>query len=198
MSVLTREYETINGSSTIDFLKAVETANPTATKIHIIADGCGAHTSREVALFLRQPNAVNRDYLKKTYDIELPGNTTVLTKKMKSELALILEKESCFFEEKLILDAENLTAGQLLNSLKKSPPHPKLVMHILPPYSLNLNPIERLWKVMNELSRNNQVFKAFHEFKEKIRALFRETWDTISNDFRTRINDNFQALKPVI
>ena len=191
MSVLTREYETINGSSTVDFLKAIETANPTATKINIIADGGSAHTSNEVALFLRHSNAVNRDYLKKTYDIDLPGSAIVLTRKMKTELASILEKESLLFENKLILDTEKLTAGQLLNSLKAPPPHPKFIVHILPPYSPNLNPIERLWKVMNELSRNNQVFKTFHEFQEKIRTFFRETWDTISDDFRTRINDNF-------
>jgi len=198
MSVLTREYETINGSSTVDFLKAIDTANPTATKIHIIADGGSAHTSHEVALFLRHSNAVNRDYLKTTYDIELCGNTTVLTRKLKMKLASILEKESVLFENKLILDTKKLTAGQLLNSLKAPPPHPKFIMHILPPYSPNLNPIERLWKVMNELSRNNQVFKTFHEFQEKIRTFFRETWVTIADDFRTRINDNFQILKPVI
>lgn len=198
MSVLTREYETINGSSTIDFLQAIEAAHPTATKIHIIADGGGAHTSYDVALFLSQPNAVNRDYLSKTYDIELPGNNVVLTKKLKKKLDAVLKKDALFFKNKVILDVDKLTAGQLLDSLKVPPPHPKLVMHILPPYSPNLNPIERLWKVMNELSRNNQVFKTFNEFKEKIRTFFSDTWDTISDDFRTRINDNFQFLKPVI
>ena len=71
MSVLTREYEAINGSSTIDFLQAIETANPTATKIHIIADGGSAHTSHDVALFLSQPNAVHRDYLIKNYGIKI-------------------------------------------------------------------------------------------------------------------------------
>lgn len=198
MSVLTREYETINGSSTVDFLKAIETANPTATKIHIIADGGSAHTSHEVALFLRHSNAVNRDYLKTTYEINLPGSTTILSKKMKTELVHVLEKESLLFENKLVFEIDKLTAGQLLNSLKSQPPHPKFVMHILPPYSPNLNPIERLWKVMNELSRNNHVFKTFHEFQETIHAFFSEEWDTISDDFRTRINDNFQTLKPVI
>jgi len=198
MSVLTREYETINGSSTIDFLKAIETANPTATKIHLIADGGSAHTSHEVALFLRHSNAVNRDYLKTIYDIELPGNATVLTRKVKMKLASILEKERLLFDDKLILDTKQLTAGQFLNSLKASPPHPKFIMHVLPPYSPNLNPIERLWKVMNEFSRNNQVFKTFHEFQEKIRTFFKETWDTIADGFRTRINDTFQVLKPVI
>ena len=198
MSVLTREYETINGSTAVNFLQAIEAANPTAIKIHIIADGGSAHTSHDVALFLSQPNAVNRDYLRKTYEIELPGNNVVLTKKLKKKLDAVLEGDGVFFENKAILNADKLTAGQLLDSLKAPPPHPKLVMHILPPYSPNLNPIERLWKVMNELSRNNQVFKTFNEFKEKIRTFFSDTWDTIADDFRTRINDNFQSLKPVI
>jgi transposase len=190
MDVIAREYETINGS-------AIEIANPTATKIHMIADGGSAHTSHEVALFLSQPAAVNRDYLRNTYDIELPGNNVVLTGKMKTKLGLILEKESRLFKNKVILNTDKLKAGQLLNSLKMPPPHPKFVMHILPPYSPNLNPIERLWKVMNELSRNNQVFKTFNEFKEKIRKFFCETWSEISDRFRNRINDNFQSLKPV-
>lgn len=197
MSVLTREYETINGNATINFLQAIEAANPTATKIHIIADGGSAHTSHDVALFLSQADAVHRDYLRKTYGIELPGNKTVLTKKLKNKLGSVLEKDGLLFENKLILQTDKLTAGQLLDSLKTPPPHPKLVMHILPPYSPNLNPTERLWKVMNEFSRNNQVFKTFNEFKEKIRTFFSETWGMIAEDSRTRINDNFQSLKPV-
>jgi transposase len=198
MSVLTREYETINGSATVSFFQAIAAANPTATKIHIIADGGSAHTSHEVSLFLSYPNAVNRDYLKNTYDIELPGNNAVLTKKMKNKLDIIWEKDALFCENKAILKTNKLTAGQLLDSLKAPPPHPLFVMHTLPPYSPNLNPIERLWKVMNEVTRNNQVFKTFNEFKEKIRTFFRETWDAIADDFRSRINDNFQTLRPVI
>lgn len=198
MSVLTREYETINGNATINFLQAIEAANPSANKIHIIADGGSAHTSHDVALFLSQADAVHRDYLRKAYSIELPGNKSVLTKKMKNKLGAVLEKDGLLFENKAILEVDKLTAGQLLDSLKAPPPHPRLVMHILPPYSPNLNPAERLWKVMNEFSRNNQVFKTFKDFKEKIRTFFSDTWGTIAQDCRTRINDNFQSLKPVI
>src|SRR5690606_36324051 len=128
-------------------------ANPLTTKIHIIADGGSAHTSHEVALFLSQPNAVNRDYLQNTYSIVLPGNKVILTNKIKEKLGLVLEKEAALFENKSIFEVDKLRVGQLLNSLKSPPPHPKFVMHILPPYSPNLNPIERLWKVMNEQSR---------------------------------------------
>lgn len=196
MSVLKREYETINGSSTIDFLKAFEAANPMAKKIHIIADGGGAHTSHEVALFLGLPDAVNREFLKTNYGIILPGKKSQLTQKIKEKLRVILEKEPLLFENKTLLNDPNLTSEALLNSLKKPPPHPKIVMHILPPYSPNLNPIERLWKVMNEQVRNNVVFKTFNEFKQKIHSFFDEKWDLICDEFRTRINDNFQKLKP--
>ncbi|MBD6969287.1 hypothetical protein G4170_22495, partial [Vibrio parahaemolyticus] len=34
----------------------------------------------------------------------------------------------------------------------------------LPPYSPNLNPIERLWKVMNEYVRNNIYFSSKVEY----------------------------------
>lgn len=198
MSVLTREYETIDGNATVDFLAALEAKYPTATTIHVIADGGSAHTSNEVGLFLCNPNAVNRLYLEKSHGIILPGNNIKLTKKMRVKLASVLESEPQLFKNSLIFDVHKLTARQLLDSLKAPPPHPKLMMHILPAYSPNLNPIERLWKVMNEIVRNNKVFKSFAEFKAGIRNFFSETWDTISADFRCRINDNFQQLKPVI
>ncbi|MCR4322288.1 MAG: hypothetical protein NUV74_18385, partial [Candidatus Brocadiaceae bacterium] len=59
--------------ATVDFLKAIEAAHPASTKIHIIADGGGAHTSNEVGLFLSEANAINRLFLDETYGIKLPG-----------------------------------------------------------------------------------------------------------------------------
>lgn len=69
-------------------------------------------------------------------------------------------------------------------------------LHFLPPYSPNLNPIERLWKVMNEHSRNNRFFESATEFRESIREFFDITWPKISLEMTDRINDNFQTLKP--
>lgn len=198
MSIITREYETINGSATVDFLKTIEAAYPAATKIHIIADGGGAHTSNEVGLFLSEANAVNRLFLDETYGIKLPGNSVKLPKKVKVQLKSIVEKEAQLFRDHSILDVDKLTARELLDTLKAPPPHPKLVMHILPPYSPNLNPIERAWKVMNEHVRNNKVFDSFTEFKAKIRTFFSATWNTILPDLTDRINDNFQKLEPVV
>ncbi|MCP4121136.1 MAG: IS630 family transposase [Bacteroidetes bacterium] len=69
-------------------------------------------------------------------------------------------------------------------------------LHYLPPYSPNLNPIERLWKVMNEKSRNNVYFKSKRDFKEAIDQFFTVTLPEIAGSLTSRINDNFQVLKP--
>lgn len=46
-------------------------------------------------------------------------------------------------------------------------------LHYLPPYSPNLNPIERLGKVVSEHSRNNVYFKTKREFRDAIRTFLR-------------------------
>ncbi len=196
LSILTKEYDTINGSATIDFLEKVLEKYPSAKTINIIADGGRAHTSQEVDLFLLKSDAVNKSYLKEEYSIELPSNTVKLTKKMKKELEKVLKKEPSLFLDNSILESKDLTAIELLKTLKKHPPHPKIIMHILPPYSPNLNPIERVWKIANEQVRNNVVFPTFADFKEKIHHFYDVTWDTISGEFKSRITDNFQTLKP--
>lgn len=66
----------------------------------------------------------------------------------------------------------------------------------LPPYSPNLNPIERLWKVMNEQVRNNRYFKSAQEFRAAVLEFFNRRWDEISSLMIDRINDNFQILNP--
>ncbi len=71
----------------------------------------------------------------------------------------------------------------------------RIKLHFLPTYSPNLNPIERVWKVMNEYVRNNVVFSSKTEFKEALDTFFNSTWDKIANSLKSRINDNFQILK---
>lgn len=68
-------------------------------------------------------------------------------------------------------------------------------LHFLPPYSPNLNPIERLWKVMNEHARNNRFFKGAKDFKDAINGFFNDILPRIGNILNGRINDNFQLLK---
>jgi transposase len=70
-----------------------------------------------------------------------------------------------------------------------------IVLHHLPPYSPNLNPIERLWKVMNQYVRNNRYFKSAKEFREAIMNFFEKTWHDIALSKVYLINDNFQSFK---
>lgn len=70
----------------------------------------------------------------------------------------------------------------------------KIKLHFLPPYSPNLNPIERLWKVMHEQVTYNRYYEKFADFTEGILHFFNnisEHKDIISK----RINDNFQLLQ---
>ena len=69
-------------------------------------------------------------------------------------------------------------------------------LHYLPPYSPNLNPIERLWKVMNEKVRNNQCFHSAKDFREKINHFFDTILPEIGATLSSRINDNFQSFDP--
>jgi Transposase and inactivated derivatives len=69
----------------------------------------------------------------------------------------------------------------------------KIKLHYLPPYSPNLNPIERLWKLMREQVTYNKYYEKFEQFTEAILNFFK----TISRKkklLRDRINDNFQKL----
>lgn len=68
-------------------------------------------------------------------------------------------------------------------------------LHYLPPYSPNLNPIERLWKVMNEQVRNNRYFTSPKVFREEIHHFFNDILPGLAGTLASRINDNFQTLK---
>lgn len=69
-------------------------------------------------------------------------------------------------------------------------------LHYLPPYSPNLNPIERLWKVMNEEVRNNRYFASAKDFRRELHRFFSDKLPSIAGALSCRVNDNFQMLKP--
>lgn len=71
----------------------------------------------------------------------------------------------------------------------------KVKIHYLPPYSPNLNPIERLWKIMRERKTYNKCYEKFADFKTAIRSFFFEDIPKIRTELIKRINDNFQRIK---
>lgn len=67
-------------------------------------------------------------------------------------------------------------------------------LHYLPPYSPNLNPIERLWKIMHEYVTYNQYYEKFRYFRDAILNFFK-TIGRKKRLLRARINDNFNLLQ---
>lgn len=92
----------------------------------------------------------------------------------------------------LVLDGAGYHRSQLvIDAAEKL----NIKLHYLPPYSPNLNPIERLWKVMNKHARNSRYFATTKEFREQIDRFFTTTLPDISESLNSTINDNFQMLK---
>lgn len=71
----------------------------------------------------------------------------------------------------------------------------RIQIHYLPPYSPNLNPIERLWKVMREKSTYNRCYSNFEEFSQVIRKFFFEEIPKMSDILQKRITDKFQKIE---
>jgi len=72
----------------------------------------------------------------------------------------------------------------------------KMELVFLPPYSPNLNPIERLWKFMNKKVINNCYFQDFPDFKGRITTFFRRIrlqWA----ELQTLLTDSFQTYLPL-
>jgi transposase len=75
----------------------------------------------------------------------------------------------------------------------------KVSLHFLPPYSPNLNPIERLWKWMKERLIYNTYYPAFEEFRSSILGFFNilstlDAESALGQELRSRVRDKFSAI----
>jgi transposase len=75
----------------------------------------------------------------------------------------------------------------------------RIELHFLPPYSPNLNPIERLWKWMKEVVIYNTYYEEFCDFRSAVFGFFKalsglDPGSELGHSFRTRIRDKFRAM----
>jgi len=75
----------------------------------------------------------------------------------------------------------------------------KIELHFLPPYSPNLNPIERLWKWMKERVMYNTYYSEFEDFKIAILGFLRslseiDPLSQLGLAFASRIRDKFSPI----
>lgn len=73
--------------------------------------------------------------------------------------------------------------------------HPRIVLKFLPPYSPNLNIIERLWKIMKKKVVYNKFYLKFDDFRKAvIDFLENKLW--VEDEFKNLLVDNFQIIEP--
>lgn len=69
-------------------------------------------------------------------------------------------------------------------------------MVYLPPYSPNINPIERLWLYFQKQVLHNKYYSTFDSFKYECKKFFANTrWH--KKQLQTLITDNFEILLPI-
>jgi hypothetical protein len=101
----------------------------------------------------------------------------------------------------VIQEDQTLNAGSTIRykAVKEYLATAKIDLHFLPPYSPNLNPIERLWKWMKERVVYNTYYEHFEDFKEAILGFF-EVLPTLGENsvlgqsLRSRVRDRFRAI----
>ena len=80
--------------------------------------------------------------------------------------------------------------AQLQDWLKQNP---RIIQVFLPPYSPNLNLIERLWKLLRKKCINTHFYPDFKDFRQAILHFF-EHLDQYKKELDTLITFNFQRL----
>jgi transposase len=95
-------------------------------------------------------------------------------------------------------------AGYYRNNLvKEYLERSKISLHFLPPYSPNLNPIERLWKWMKERTIYNSYYPEFEDFKQSVLGFFKavsavDPLSTLGKDLRRRVRDRFSLVEGMV
>lgn len=91
----------------------------------------------------------------------------------------------------VILDNARANKNKKLDEFLKNS---RIVPVYLPPYSPNLNAIERLWKIMKEAKIYNQYYESSVDFFQEIRSFFNEHLPAMIKTWRNRLNDSFQVV----
>ena len=131
------------------------------------------------ALSLKDMNVVVREYETIDADAMIRFFTNLEAEKNQGQIHIILDNAAAHKNHKLI------------DYLKTS----RIRLHYLPPYSPNLNPIERLWKVFREVALYNRYFATCWDFFAEVRGFFAEKVHRLRRLLKQRINDKFQIIR---
>lgn len=91
----------------------------------------------------------------------------------------------------LILDNARYHHALILKDFIKGS---RFKLHYLPPYSPNLNPIERLWKFMKGEVIKNQYYEKIKDFKKAITQFF-QYFSRYRHRLQSTLTDNFRVVQ---
>lgn len=79
----------------------------------------------------------------------------------------------------------------------------KIELHFLPPYSPNLNPIERLWKWMKERVMYNSYYESFEGFRNAVLGFLRlvselDPESEFGKELRSKVRDRFAPIRGLV
>lgn len=93
----------------------------------------------------------------------------------------------------IILDNARYYHAKLVKEFLEN--NPRIVFHFLPPYSPNLNIIERLWKILKQKVVYNKFYLKFEDFKKEVDKFF-EDKEWIKEKYQNLLSDKFQIINP--
>ena len=111
-------------------------------------------------------------------NLSIDGNQASLTQSRLIRYLKKLRKASCQSGKKVVVIIDNARyhhAIMLKEYLQKCPDRFNLIF--LPPYSPDLNPIERVWKLTRRCSTHNQYFPSLESLTSAVETKFDE-WTT--------------------
>jgi transposase len=93
----------------------------------------------------------------------------------------------------IILDNAKYYHAKIVKEFLKD--NPRIQLHFLPPYSPNLNIIERLWHILKKEVAYNKFHARFCDFKKAVLNFFEEEiWR--GHKLKNMLTDNFHIVKP--
>lgn len=91
----------------------------------------------------------------------------------------------------VVLDSARYhTCPEVMEYVKTS----RIKLHHLPPYSPNLNVIERCWKIMHEHVTNNRYYPTFKAFADAVLTFLTKTFPEKARLWIDRLSDNFTPI----
>ncbi|SRR5258708_523448 len=129
--------------------------------------------------------ALNLEDMKITILSERTINTHAMMR-----LILTIEEKQSTGEIHLIVDNASYNHSYELALFLQD--HPRMHLNYLPPYSPNLNIIERLWKFFHEKHRD-AYFEKFKEFETAALSFFANIHQ-FEDELKKRLTDSFQTL----